>query len=203
MYNYITTINFTINSKNIEDIKGYISQSSFYESSINFKICKPLIIKFSIYISLIFCALLFLKVYLFMNVNILWSIHSFLYNTTILLEFFLKIIIIFIISLFILTYLNKKNNSYLISLEYAQLNLFLGKNKFYLNKHHIQMVNNKISLSIPFNDIDYISLYNEFIFIFKNKKILCIIKCDDKNIRNNLSIHLEEALKKHIFIKEI
>lgn len=203
MYNYITTLDFTINSKNIKDIKGYICQSSYYKNSINSRLCKTLIIKFSIYISLIFFALLSLKVYLFMNIDILWSIHGFLYNITILLEFFLKVIIVFISSLFMLIYLNKKNNSHLISLEYTKLNLFLGNNKFSLNKDYIQIMNNKISLYIPFSDIDSVSLYNEFIFISKNRKIICIVKCDDKNTRNNLIIHLEEALKKHIFIKEI
>lgn len=203
MDNYITTLDFIITPKNIENMENYISESIYYKNSINSRICKPLIIKFSIYISLIFFGLLFSKVYLFMNIDFHWSIHSFLYNITILSEFFLKVFIALISSSSILIYLNKKNNSHLVSLEYNKLNLFLGENKFHLNKHYIKIINNKISLCIPFSHIDSISLYNEFIFISKKKKLMCIIKCDDKNIRNKLIIHLEEALKKHIFIKEI
>lgn len=203
MHNYITTLDFTITSKNLENIKSCISKSSYYKNSINSRVFIPLIIKFSIYISLIFFTLLFLRICLFMNINIHWSIYNFLYNITILSEFFFKVAIVLTLSLFVLIYFDKKNTSHLISLEYDKLNLFLGQNNFQLNKHCIKIINNRMSLSIPFSDIDSISLYNEFIFICKNKKLMCIIKCDDKDTRNKLSIHLEEGLKKHIFIKEI
>ena len=185
-------------------MKKYILKSSYYKSSLNDKLNKALIIKTSLYISLLFFLLLLFKIYLFfIEIHQILYFNNTVFNSALFIELFFKAFIIFILCFFIFIYLNKINNSYLISHEIERLNLFIGENKFYLSNKDIKIVNNKLELLINFSDIDTIFLYDEYIIFTNNKKLLCVIKCNDTVIKRTLGIKLQENFKKQILIKEI
>lgn len=203
MSNYTTTIDFILDLNDIKKLKKYILKSSNSKSFLNNKLNKSLIIKTSIYTSLLFFMLLLLKAYLFIGGSSMFSINYLIYNIAAFIEIIFKIFIVFISSFFIFSYLNRINNSYLISSEIEKLNLFLGENHLYLSKKDIKISNNKIELLFSFSGIDNISLYKEYIFFSNNQKLLFVIKCADKTLKRTISIDLEENFKKQILIKEI
>lgn len=203
MSNYNNVVDFFLDSNDIKKLKRYILRSSYYKNFLNNKLNRNLIIKASICVSILFFMLLFLKACLFIGINPMLSINKLVYNIAAFIEIFFKIFIVFIFSFFIFSYLNKINNSYLVSTEMEQLNLFLGKNHFYLSKENIKIFNDKLELLFNPADIHTISIYKEYIFFSNNKKVLFIVKCTDKFLRRTLSIDLEEIFKKQILIKEI
>lgn len=204
MFDYNNCLDFFLDFNDIKKLKKYILKSSYYKSSLNDKLNKALIIKTSLYISLLFFLLLLFKIYLFfIEIHQILYFNNTVFNSALFIELFFKAFIIFILCFFIFIYLNKINNSYLISHEIERLNLFIGENKFYLSNKDIKIVNNKLELLINFSDIDTIFLYDEYIIFTSNKKLLCVIKCNDKVIKRTLGIKLQENFKKQILIKEI
>ena len=204
MFDYNNCLDFFLDFNDIKKLKKYILKSSYYKSSLNDKLNKALIIKTSLYISLLFFLLLLFKIYLFfIEIHQILYFNNIVFNSALFIELFFKAFIIFILCFFIFIYLNKINNSYLISHEIERLNLFIGENKFYVSNKDIKIVNNKLELLINFSDIDTIFLYDEYIIFTNNKKLLCVIKCNDTVIKRTLGIKLQENLKKQILIKEI
>lgn len=204
MFDYNNCLDFFLDFNDIKKLKKYILKSSYYKSSLNDKLNKALIIKTSLYISLLFFLLLLFKIYLFfIEIHQILYFNNTVFNSALFIELFFKAFIIFILCFFIFIYLNKINNSYLISHEIERLNLFIGENKFYLSNKDIKIVNNKLELLINFSDIDTIFLYDEYIIFTNNKKLLCAIKCNDTVIKRTLGIKLQENFKKQILIKEI
>ena len=204
MFDYNNCLDFFLDFNDIKKLKKYILKSSYYKSSLNDKLNKALIIKTSLYISLLFFLLLLIKIYLFfIEIHQILYFNNTVFNSALFIELFFKAFIIFILCFFIFIYLNKINNSYLISHEIERLNLFIGENKFYLSNKDIRIVNNKLELLINFSDIDTIFLYDEYIIFTNNKKLLCVIKCNDTVIKRTLGIKLQENFKKQILIKEI
>ncbi len=204
MFDYNNCLDFFLDFNDIKKLKKYILKSSYYKSSLNDKLNKALIIKTSLYISLLFFLLLLFKIYLFfIEIHQILYFNNTVFNSALFIELFFKAFIIFILCFFIFIYLNKINNSYLISHEIERLNLFIGENKFYLSNKDIKIVNNKLELLINFSDIDTIFLYDEYIIFTNNKKLLCVIKCNDIVIKRTLGIKLQENFKKQILIKEI
>ena len=204
MFDYNNCLDFFLDFNDIKKLKKYILKSSYYKSSLNDKLNKALIIKTSLYISLLFFLLLLFKIYLFfIEIHQILYFNNTVFNSALFIELFFKAFIIFILCFFIFIYLNKINNSYLISHEIERLNLFIGENKFYLSIKDIKIVNNKLELLINFSDIDTIFLYDEYIIFTNNKKLLCVIKCNDTVIKRTLGIKLQENFKKQILIKEI
>lgn len=204
MFDYNNCLDFFLDFNDIKKLKKYILKSSYYKSSLNDKLNKALIIKTSLYISLLFFLLLLFKIYLFfIEIHQILYFNNTVFNSALFIELFFKAFIIFILCFFIFIYLNKINNSYLISHEIKRLNLFIGENKFYLSNKDIKIVNNKLELLINFSDIDTIFLYDEYIIFTNNKKLLCVIKCNDTVIKRTLGIKLQENFKKQILIKEI
>ena len=204
MFDYNNCLDFFLDFNDIKKLKKYILKSSYYKSSLNDKLNKALIIKTSLYISLLFFLLLLFKIYLFfIEIHQILYFNNTVFNSALFIELFFKAFIIFILCFFIFIYLNKINNSYLISHEIERLNLFIGENKFYLSNKDIKIVNNKLELLINFSDIDTIFLYDEYIIFTNNKKLLCVIKCNGTVIKRTLGIKLQENFKKQILIKEI
>ena len=204
MFDYNNCLDFFLDFNDIKKLKKYILKSSYYKSSLNDKLNKALIIKTSLYISLLFFLLLLFKIYLFfIEIHQILYFNNTVFNSALFIELFFKAFIIFILCFFIFIYLNKINNSYLISHEIERLNLFIGENKFYLSNKDIKIVNNKLELLINFSDIDTIFLYDEYIIFTNNKKLLCVINCNDTVIKRTLGIKLQENFKKQILIKEI
>lgn len=204
MFDYNNCLDFFLDFNDIKKLKKYILKSSYYKSSLNDKLNKALIIKTSLYISLLFFLLLLFKIYLFfIEIHQILYFNNTVFNSALFIELFFKAFIIFILCFFIFIYLNKINNSYLISHEIERLNLFIGENKFYLSNKDIKIVNNKLELLINFSDIDTIFLYDGYIIFTNNKKLLCVIKCNDTVIKRTLGIKLQENFKKQILIKEI
>ena len=204
MFDYNNCLDFFLDFNDIKKLKKYILKSSYYKSSLNDKLNKALIIKTSLYISLLFFLLLLFKIYLFfIEIHQILYFNNTVFNSALFIELFFKAFIIFILCFFIFIYLNKINNSYLISHEIERLNLFIGENKFYLSNKDIKIVNNKLELLINFSDIDTIFLYDEYIIFTNNKKLLCVIKFNDIVIKINLGIKLQVNFKKQILIKEI
>lgn len=204
MFEYNNCLDFFLDFNDMTKLKKYILKSSYYKGSLNDKLNKALIIKTSLYISLLFFLLLLFKIHLFfIEIDQILYLNNAVLNLTVFIELFFKAFIIFILSFFIFIYLNKMNNSHLISHEIERLNLFIGENKFYLSNKDIKIVNNKLELLINFSDIDTIFLYDEYIIFTSNQKLLCVIKCNDTVIKRTVGIKLQENFKKQILIKEI
>lgn len=195
-------LDFSISSDDIDNLKKHILKSNYYKNLLTNKSNKNIIMKTSLLVSLIFFILILFKVYTFVSFDSSTIINGSL-CVVIFFELCFKIIALFICVFFILGHLNKKNSLYLICKEIENLNIFLGNNTFNLTQDSIEISNNRVELSLTYSDVHDISLYGEYILFLKNNKIIFMIKCNNKLIRNSLAVKLEQKLKKQILIKEI